>query len=75
LRATGEFLQVATTRRLIVRTICYALVAVIFSVFFVAGCDDTPEPTKVDTTVKPPPTEFKGMLDDQMKNTKNKVKQ
>ncbi len=56
------------------RTMRYVMVAAIFSAFFLAGCGDSEQPTKVDTTPKAPPTEFKGMLDDQMKNAKIKGK-
>jgi hypothetical protein len=43
------------------------MVITILSGFFLAGCGEE-APTKVDTTAKPAPEEFKGMLGDQMKN-------
>jgi hypothetical protein len=50
-----------------VRTKRCAMIITIFSAFFLAGCGEE-EPTKIDTTAKPAPEEFKGMLGDQMKN-------
>jgi hypothetical protein len=60
----------ATRRRFIVRTTRCAIIA-IFSACFLAGCGGE-ESTKVDMTANPAPTEFKGMLGDQMKNAKIK---
>ena len=63
----------AMTRRLIVtRTRC-AIVTAIVSAVFIVVCGESGEPPKVDTTAKPPPAEFKGMLNEQMKNTKIKT--
>jgi hypothetical protein len=58
----------ATTRSFIVRTTRCAIIITIFSAFLLAGCGDEGQPTKIDTTAKPAPEEFKGMLGDQMKN-------
>jgi hypothetical protein len=49
------------------------MIITIFSAFFLAGCGEE-GPTKVDTTAKPAPEEFKGMLGDQMKNANIKEK-
>ena len=50
------------------RTMRCAIVAAIVSAGFIAGCGDGEETTKVDLTPKAPPAEFKGMLNEQMKN-------
>ncbi len=56
------------------RTTRCAMIATIFSAFFLAGCGESEEPTKVDMTPKAPPSELKGMLNDQMKNANIKEK-
>ncbi len=51
-----------------------AIVATILSAILLPGCGDSEESTKVDMTPKAPPAEFKGMLNEQMKNANIKEK-
>jgi hypothetical protein len=57
----------ATPRRSIVKTMRSGLIAAVFSAFFMAGCGETEEASKVDLTTKSQPEDGKAMLGGQMK--------